>query len=374
MSDIDPNSEAVHVPLDEPPSNEIAPEASNSGLRLAVWVLSSIIGVIALTVVGAGVYYYFNQSSKSTSSTPNNQTETVFIQRVDVSGQADDVLHEWREAREDHKRIAFAIAACDQYSNIDTMPRGVFSILLLDLNPSGQHQFPKPRSTSSDSKSPDKQPANSGEESVEAGGDIELVGLQPAMITLSDEIARARVDAARTAHDALPGVNTIGYLAIIFTALTTLLVSLKPLFESWKTWTLVLTIATLIVSVSSTALTSVKTIYDPSQAYSANEQALVKLRNLHRLVAIELASVYVPNGCGQETPAHTGGAPAEPTAGTRHDPMPQGKLENWAGELQNIEAAITPATVVVPNSPVPQNPAPGNTPPPNAPNVRPKGQ
>ena len=113
----------------------------------------------------------------------------------------------------------------------------------------------------------------------------------------------------------------------------------------------VLTVATLIVSVSSTALTSVKTIYDPSQAYSANQQALIKLRSLHRQIAIVLTSAYVPNACVQaEAP------------NSRGDPSPRDKLDLWMKGLQDIEGAITPATVVAPNSSLPQTPPPAPAP------------
>jgi hypothetical protein len=148
--------------------------------------------------------------------------------------------------------------------------------------------------------------------------------------------------------------------------LTTLLVSLKPLFDGRRA-TLVLTVATLLVSVSSTALTSIKTIYDPSQAYSANQQAMIKLRGLHREVAIVLSSSYVPGGCGQDAAAHA--SPVAESTSAQTDPTPRDKLAVWVKGLQDIETAITPATVVAPNSPLPQTPpapAPGAAPTPTA--------
>jgi hypothetical protein len=363
MSDTDPNNEAVRLPSEgdpNPSTAEVEKVKQPRWWRRHLSVLVSWAVVLVLLVVGAGGYFYLQQGTPNTPSQRTNQTEAIFLQRVETSGESNDVLREWRAAREDHKRIAIAIANCDGIADVDTMPRSVFSILLLDLSPSGQHQFPPisasyVASTTSDSNAPGKAAVVSvkDEMAIQTDVRISLVGYQPAMLTLSDAIARARIDAARAAHAALPGVTWLGYTAIFFTALTTLLVSLKPLFGG-RTATQVLTVATLLVSVSSTALTSIKTIYDPSQAYSANQQALTKLRALHREVAIVLSSSYVPGGCGQDAGGHA--SPVAESTSTQTDPTPRDKLAAWVKGLQDIEGAIAPATVVAPNSPSPQTP------------------
>jgi len=362
MSDTDPNNEAVRLPSEgdsDPPAAEAGKAEQPRWWRRHLSALLSWAVVVVLVVVGAGGYLYLQRGTPNTPSQRTNQTEAIFLQRVETSGESNDVLREWRAVREDHKRIAIAIANCDGIADVDTMPRSVFSLLLLDLSPSGEHQFPPVSAGYLPPRSDSNAPANAGtvpikdEMAIQTDVRISLVGYQPAMLTLSDEISRTRIDAARAAHAALPGVTWLGYLAIFFTALTTLLVSLKPLFDGRRA-TLVLTVATLLVSVSSTALTSIRTIYDPSQAYSANQQALTKMRGLHRQVAIVLSSSYVPNGCGQEAGMH--GALAADTTSAQNDPTPRDKLAVWVKDLQDIEGAITPATVVVTNSPVPQPP------------------
>src|SRR5258708_32417260 len=75
------------------------------------------------------------------------QTEAKFLDQDHVKNSAADssIIPEWRAARGDHKIIAYTIANCqkvrDQFGGIDTMPRGVFTSLLLDLTPLGDHKF-----------------------------------------------------------------------------------------------------------------------------------------------------------------------------------------------------------------------------------------
>jgi hypothetical protein len=308
--------------------------------------IASIGAVLILVWLGlSGRYtelYYWAFGSPSSAS----QTEAVFIRRVDSGGNS-DLRREWLAAREDHKRIAFAIAECDGFTQLDSMPRQIFSLLLLDLAPSGQHQFP---SAQSEGNNKDKNSENNNNTVT-----INLVGLQPAMLTVSDQIARARMEAARAANEALPGVTFIGWAAIAFTALTTFLVSLKPMIEA-KNWATAITVSTLVVSVLSTALTSVKSVYDPTQAYSANEQALVKLRNLHRRIAMAVAMDHAPQGC---VPASGSGRQDASTGSSVVAPNDYSEpvrvaLAGWAKQLDDIESAIIPATVVVPNSALPQ--------------------
>src|SRR5215472_9757597 len=116
MSDTDPNNEAVRLPSEgdpDPPAAEAGKAEQPRWWRRHLSALLSWAVVVVLVVVGAGGYLYLQRGTPNTPSQRTNQTEAIFLQRVETSGESNDVLREWRAVREDHKRIAIAIANCD---------------------------------------------------------------------------------------------------------------------------------------------------------------------------------------------------------------------------------------------------------------------
>jgi hypothetical protein len=190
----------------------------------------------------------------------------VFTAQVDKSGDAADILPEWRAARSDHKVIADAIANCESFleairkrepdRDVDTMPRYAFSALLLDLTPLGAHQFdkvgagtpsdPNQPAAGSGAKAVRSSPPTSPDSSIRSSADaqggleapkgqkaapstapIKLTDYQQAVLHLSDAIARGRLAAAHAAADNETPMQALGWATVAVSALATLFITIK---------------------------------------------------------------------------------------------------------------------------------------------------
>ena len=98
----------------------------------------------ALLVILGGYFAYRLLAPSADVKNPldsqeKDQTEWIFQHYVSHS----DALYEpeWRAARSDHRLVAYAIANCKGLYDLDRLPKNIFSTLLLDLAPNGNHVF-----------------------------------------------------------------------------------------------------------------------------------------------------------------------------------------------------------------------------------------
>jgi hypothetical protein len=103
----------------------------------STWKATAIAAIgLLVVVVGIAGYLFLARAPvptgnpKQTASLPP-QTEAAFVAHYENASVDPEVLAEWREARGDHKMIAYVIGNCDKFRNafgdIDVMPRRLFS-------------------------------------------------------------------------------------------------------------------------------------------------------------------------------------------------------------------------------------------------------
>lgn len=112
------------------------------------------------------------------------------------------------------------------------------------------------------------------------------------MLAISDEVARARLSAARGANDFYPLMSQFGWLSVIVSAIATALVTLKASMNSehYPKWAMAIGIFAVALSTAATVLAGAKQFFDPTGAYMRNEFALVALRQLHAEIALDFVS------------------------------------------------------------------------------------
>jgi hypothetical protein len=257
-------------------------------------------------------------------------------------------------ARGDHKIIAYAIANCEEFrknfGDIDTMPRRVFSALLLDLTPLGEHKF----STSTSDEDPKPKPiAEHGPTNSNVGAGspspepitLEDTSIQPtsyeeAILFLSDKIARARLAVASAASSNYPQMRLLGWITVGISATATLFVTIKSSMTAptasevsvgkLRRFVFIFVgLLAMILSAAVTALTSIKQFYDPLTAYRASEVALVGLQQLHNKVAFDFVRTWDVTKC---------------KGGADKDDFWKGPLQTSAQELAHLEAVAVMAT------------------------------
>jgi hypothetical protein len=282
------------------------------------------------------------------------QTEAKFLEQDHVKNSAanSSIIPEWRAARGDHKIIAYTIANCqkvrDQFGGIDTMPRGVFTALLLDLTPLGDHKFSSEQFASEASAADDGNDPGTAVADADAGAtpssvvppiikrdkSIELTDYQQTMLFLSDAIARARLTAASEANNNLPNMRLFGWITIGVSAIATLLVTVKASMspppadaKGRRRMYAGIGIAAMLVSATGTALTSAKQFYDPQRTYKSSEAALLELRKLHNQVAFEFVRTWDGAQCA-----------------LRGNEDPQFRVKDWSQRLATVQAAVIMAS------------------------------
>jgi hypothetical protein len=207
-------------------------------------------------------------------------------------------LDEWRGARSDHKIIAYSVARCLGLETTETMTPATFSMLMLDLWPNGDHWWG--RGSRKNSSNPDASPEPSVSETSSVALSKEpaasqrpkLTSNQAAMLAISDEVARARLSAARGANDFYPMMSQFGWLSVIISAIATALVTLKASMNSehYPKWSMTIGICAVALSTAATVFAGAKQFFDPTGAYMRNESALVALRQLHAEIALDFVS------------------------------------------------------------------------------------
>jgi hypothetical protein len=310
---------------------------------------------------------------KDTVSEPPPQTEAAFLAHFANSDVSSGVLAEWREARGDHKIIAYTIAFCkkyiDRFGSIDTMPRQLFSALMLDLTPKGEHQFTKvtagsatsalrnkvstsPTQTSTaetnsetaPSALEDRQIDSSNSSAIRIGSEtpIQLTNFELSMLFLSDAIARARLVAASEADNNLPQMRVFGWFTIVIGAVATLLITVKASMSSpsnnslsakgmagMKVLYIVVGLLAIGLSAAGTALTSVKQFYDPTRAYKVSQAALLQMKRLHNEIALEFVNNWDPASCQDDSNTRT---------------RMQAAFKEWSVALGNLQASVIMAS------------------------------
>jgi hypothetical protein len=277
-------------------------------------ILISVAGLVLLVVVVFATLFVANRyavqpfASKTDTAPadgqpkPPLQTEAFFLNGLKSQPSATD---EWWGARSDHQLVAYAVFNCKRLSDtvLDAMPRQYFSALLLDLAPSGNHVFV----------------TKDGEAALLAARDkdakpLVLTSTDQALLSLSDSIARSRLAAADGANSNVPWVQRLGLTTVIISALATLFVTLQgktravelsdedrktldrasfgarfryALFGAGSGFRLVAFLA-IALSITGTALTGLKQVYDPTRILTQNTRALLDLRQLHQDVILSV--------------------------------------------------------------------------------------
>ncbi|GJD52972.1 hypothetical protein OPKNFCMD_5740 [Methylobacterium crusticola] len=301
-------------------------------LLIAIAVVSTIAILYALRAWDIEVATGGTARSGTRTATARPQpTEALFV--GSVKGPPGDAS-EWWSARSDHRLIAYGIWTCKRLEGgLDTLSRQAFSSLLLDLMPNGSHLF---------------------------AGDVEDAGAAPGrpvppplvlaasdqdLLSLSDSIARARLDAAEGANSNVPWVQRLGLAALVVSALATLFVTLqgkmKPVelgedrrnaLEAgpvgprmahvlWGTgsgfrWVAFFAIA---LSITGTSLTGLKQVYDPTRTLTQNTRALLDLRQLHQEIILGVRCDDKQNAV-----------------------LPDRRAAAWARSIRRIRATIIP--------------------------------
>src|SRR5579863_5701890 len=191
----------------------------------AIILLALIVGGIG----AAGFHYIFGGSGgvvagPVASKAGTELTESAFVARVEDGSDSPDLTAQWRAARSDHKIIAYAVAQCLGV-NISTMPRAVFSRLLLDLTPDGGHGWTR---DGGPTVTPVSAYAGEADEAAAtAGGTIHLTGYMQAALSLSDAIGRARLAAADGAGVNYPHMVLFGWITVGVSATATMFITLR---------------------------------------------------------------------------------------------------------------------------------------------------
>jgi hypothetical protein len=273
-----PPEETPRDPNPHPAQN--APATPPSGHNASVewefngWgVVASVLAVLGVLFISGVVYFHLSGSTPTTlSQAASDPTETRFHNDIVGANDTSDLSAEWRSARSDHKIIAYAIARCLGITEMNAMPQSMFSMLLLDLRPNGDHWWHQIDATRPASPAVLKP----------------LTGYEAALLAISDEVARARLAATGGATDFFPYMFWFGWASVIVSAMATALVTLKASLSAntYPKWSMFFGILAVVLSTAATVLTGAKQFWDPTNAYMRNETALLALRQLHAEVAL----------------------------------------------------------------------------------------
>jgi hypothetical protein len=235
-----------------------------------------------------------NEAQLAVKPSAKSETEAVFLSGITPPSAGD----EWWAARADHRLVASAVFNCKHLPDVTLayIPADYFSALLLDLDPSGDHVF-----------------KGSGNLSAPAAPPLVLTNADQELLSLSDEIARARIAAAGGAETSAPWVQKLGWITVVVAAFATLFVTLqgkvKPIDVSneeanliwWRRFVRILfgpgalfrwvSFLAIALSITSTSLTGLKQVYDPTRTLTQNTRALLDLRKLHAQITMGLECV-----------------------------------------------------------------------------------
>jgi hypothetical protein len=273
-------------------------------LLLAGFVITGIVSVVATIFILANFQDRIPGQQLKTSSEVaaevQPQTEQIFLNGI---SSLPDKSGEWWAVRADHRLLAQAIFNCvSPDSPIASVPRHYYRSLLLDLTPSGDHAFA--------ASSTEVASLAALEKTSPAA--LKLGNNEEKLLALSDSIARARIAAAYGASVNVPWVQRLGFATVVISALATLFVTLQgrmrpvdlddgkreeyeqsPFFKrvryslggagSGFRWVAFFAIA---LSITGTALTGLKQVYDPSRTLTQNTRSLLQLRQLHQDVVL----------------------------------------------------------------------------------------
>jgi len=312
-------------------------------------------GFAALIIV-VGVIFGYRQHDSDGPQKPrplnvDRPTEATFLDLQDTKSVGGEVLAEWRRARGDHRIIAYAIAYCQRmratFASIDTMPPHVFSGLMLDLTPIGEHTFASvsqqgvqlAAGTPALTQTENVPAAGSGEIGADeqkrdgrSDKTLELSGYQQAILFLSDAIGRARLAAASESANDKPDMRMLGWVSVVIGAIATLLVTIKSSMtapQPNQKWMRVMFygigIIAIMLSGTVTALTSIKQFYDPSRSYKISNAALMELQRLHKTVALDFV------GSSDDIKCNAGAVDNE-------------KVAKWSKRLADLEGWVVMAS------------------------------
>lgn len=305
-----------------------------------------IIGVVVAAFGGAIAAYYTGVNPISVVTSTSNVaqtseklgTEQVFIKSV-ASMASGLVSSEWREAREDHKIIAYTIANCkqvrDKLAQFTDMPPRWFSLLLLDLTPMGGHEFSVEKASAGGSNQLAVSNNSTKTTDTDMNDNAELTHYEQSILFLSDAIARARLEAANQADSTTSKAIAFGWITVALSGLATLFVAIKASMRSPKEdgesrfylgMFYTVGFLAMLISATVTVLSSAKQFYDPQRTYKSSEAALLELRKLQNQVSFEFIKTWDHDSCASKSPA----------ASTV-------SLDKYSNKLANIEGVIVEA-------------------------------
>jgi hypothetical protein len=339
------------------PANDPQDERSETNIPSGYsrTVILLLIGLVVAACVGAIAAYYtgVNPIAAVTSGSSSAEipevlgTEQEFLKSVASISTAVPVSSEWREARADHKIIAYAIANCkqvrDKLSQFADMPPRWFSLLLLDLTPVGGHEFYVKKASvelasksTADDKNAKSTDADSKIKLISANNSAELTHYEQSMLFLSDAIARARLEAANQADSTTSKAIAFGWITVALSGLATLFVAIKASMRSPKEtgesrtylgMFYAVGFLAMLISATVTVLSSAKQFYDPQRTYKSSEAALLELRKLQNQVSFEFIRTWDNDNCRSKLD--------ETSSAT--------SLNKWSNKLANIEGIIVEA-------------------------------
>lgn len=326
------------------------PATSAPSNRSWSWItVAALTAIAVIALVGViAAYMRINPLSIATSETDVTEksqqlpTEEEFVSNISSTSPSDTVSNEWREARADHKIIAYAIANCGhlikKFGHAENMPRQLFTLLLLDLTPLGGHEFSSATALKepASKRGPEPKIVASNAASDTEDNSAELTHYEQSMLFLSDAIARARLEAAKQADSTTTKAIAFGWITVALSGLATLFVAIKASMPVPKEadekkkgyrWTFyTVGYFAMLLSATVTVLSSAKQFYDPQRTYKSSEAALLELRKLQNQVSFEFIQTWDDAKCTTDT---EGNAP---------------QLQSWAQRLANIEAVIVEAS------------------------------
>jgi len=311
----DPEGErpaTTSAPEGERPATTSAPSYTFFQLSLTtVTVLAVIVAIVFGVFIAYMEINHFSvgRSIVGVEGKPEQPaTEDEFISNIPNSDASDPISNEWREARGDHKIIAYAIASCKQfrqrYGNFDTMPQHLFSLLLLDLTPLGGHEFSQGAVANEQRSTAKAETSQADLTSNIPSGTIEnlpeLAHYQQSMLLMSDAIARARLEAARQADSTTYKAFLFGWITVALSGLATLFVTIKASMpvpkegetKGYRATFLAVGYVAMFISALVTVLSSAKQFYDPQRTYKSSEAALLELRRLQNQVSFEFIRTW----------------------------------------------------------------------------------
>jgi hypothetical protein len=234
------NGENPKSGVDTPPTPPPVPLKPENVQANPGWLLPAFLLVLVLLVGVVGFWGYQRITSRPVVPDASaEQTEARFQSFVLSATDADQpyTLEEWHAARSDHKIIAYFIATCLGAEVADMRP-AEFSMLMLDLWPDGDHWWGRgARKPSGEPADRSALPEPAATESASADRldqadkaihpHISLTATQVAMLAISDEVARARLAAARGTDQFYPSMKQFGWYSVIISAVATMFVTLK---------------------------------------------------------------------------------------------------------------------------------------------------